>query len=95
VRGKRDRPVKNTSLQKPSKVDRARERLGIAVARLEKALGKQGDVQASAGAGPDPELVRDLDALRDENAQLKTINETVSGRLDNAIGRLRAVIGEP
>ena len=86
--------MKNTSLQKPSKVDRARERLDIAVARLEKALEKQSGVEAPSGVDPDPELVRGLDVLRDENSRLKSINETVSGRLDHAIGRLRAVLGE-
>jgi len=82
-------------LQKPSKVDRACTRLDNAVARLEQAFEKRGDVQAPAGAGPDPETVRELDALRDENSKLKTINDTVSDRLENAIGRLRSVIGEP
>ena len=91
----REHQVKNSSLQKPSKVDRACARLDSAVARLEEALAKQGDIQAPSGAGPDPLTVRELDLLRDENAKLKTINDTVSGRLDNAIGRLRTVIGEP
>ncbi len=91
----REHQVKNSSLQKPSKVDRACARLDSAVARLEEALANQGDIQAPSGAGPDPLTVRELDLLRDENAKLKTINDTVSGRLDNAIGRLRTVIGEP
>ncbi len=93
--GKRERPVNNPSLQKPSKVERARARLDSAVARLEAALVKQGEAQGSSGDGPNADMARELDLLRDENSSLKAIDETVSGRLDNAIGRLRAVIGEP
>ena len=83
--------MKNSSLQKPSKVDRARVRLDSAVARLEKALAKQG----GSGVDQNPELEKQMDDLRDENSKLKTINDTVADRLDHAIGRLRAFIGEP
>ena len=93
--GKRERPVNEPSLQKPSKVERARARLDSTVARLEEALNKQGNVQNPSGDGPNADRTLELDRLRDENSRLKANNETVSGRLDNAIGRLRTVIGEP
>jgi hypothetical protein len=83
-------------LQKPSKVERARARLDAAVDRLEVALTNR--AMNAAGDNPDSEIVRDLEAeletLRGQNAHLKTVNETVSGRLDGAIGRLKDVIGE-
>ncbi len=83
-------------LQKPSKVERARARLDAAVDRLEVALTNR--AMNAAGDNPDSEIARDLEAeletLRGQNAHLKTVSETVSGRLDGAIGRLKDVIGE-
>ncbi len=84
--------MKKPTLKKPSKVERARVRLDTAVARLEKALGQQGG--GSPPAPGDEVRTRELEALRGENSRLREINETVSARLDGAIGRLNAVIGE-
>ena len=85
-----------SNLHKPSKVERARSRLDAAAARLEAALNSR--TITASGEIPDSELSRkleaELDSLRGKNAHLKTVNETVSGRLDAAIGRLRDVIGE-
>ena len=86
--------MQNSSIQNPSKVDRARERLDQAVARLEQALKNQAAAAGAAGDKPNPEFEKELNALRDENSHLNTINETVSGRLNDAIGRLRTVLGE-
>ncbi len=83
--------MKKPTLKKPSKVERARVRLDAAVARLEKALRQQ---DGSPSASGDQVQTRDLEALRGENSRLREINETVSARLDGAIGRLNAVIGE-
>ena len=86
-------PVKRASLQKPSKVERALEHLDKAVARLEAAieggarLASQGDGETAAPAG-------EIEALREENSRLRALNENVSDRLDGAIERLRAAIGE-
>ena len=88
----RDGPVTKSNLQKPSKVERARARLDSAVMRLEAALESRA---ANTGGGiADDELTRELESLRGETAHLKAVNETVSGRLDGAIGRLKAVIGK-
>tara|TARA_B100000315_G_C14442555_1_gene525378 strand:- start:677 stop:943 length:267 start_codon:yes stop_codon:yes gene_type:complete len=85
-----------TNLQKPSKVERARARLDGAVARLEAALESR--TESATGEMPDPESTKKLEAelvaLRGQNARLKAVNETVSGRLNGAIGRLKDVIGE-
>ena len=82
--GFKRKPLKKPNLQKPSKVERARVRLEGAVTRLER---------AAATAGP-AALARELQGLKDENADLKALTTTVTERLDVAIGRLRTVIGE-
>ncbi len=84
--------MKKPTLKKPSKVERARVRLDAAVARLEKALRQQDGSPPSASG--DQVQTRELEALRGENSRLREINQTVSARLDGAIGRLNAVIGE-
>lgn len=76
--------MKKPNLQKPSKVERARVRLAAAVARLE---------HAATAAGP-ATAARDVQALKDENAELKALTGAVGKRLDAAIERLHAVIGE-
>jgi hypothetical protein len=88
----KDGPVVKANLQQPSKVKRASARLDAAVARLEAALESR--TLSTSGEGLDPELSRELKTLRGQNAQLRTVNETVSGRLDGAIGRLKDVLGE-
>lgn len=84
--------MKKSTLKKSSKVERARVLLDDAVARLEKALGQQGGPTPSPSG--DEVQTREMEALRGENSRLKEINQTVSARLDGAIGRLNAVIGE-
>jgi hypothetical protein len=88
--------VKKPSLQKPSKMERARARLDGAVARLESVINLRAEAVAGDEALTQPSgaILKELEGLRVENAQLKGLNETVSGRLDAAIGRLRSVIGE-
>ncbi len=83
-------------MQKPSKVERARARLDSAVARLETAINRRADAAAGDDALSQPSgaILKELEGLRVENSQLKDLGETVSGRLDAAIGRLRSVIGE-
>ena len=91
-----------TSLSKPSKVDRARERLMAAVARLEKAL-PDGTVEEQESAFEAlekehllqiAEMTADMQKLRDENARLLSLNKQASKRLDTAIGQFKQVIGE-
>jgi len=83
--------VKKPNLQKPSKVERAKAHLDGAVARLE-AVANQRREDAPSGAAPPDDLIHKLEGLRDENVRLKALNETVSVRLDAAIGRIKSVI---
>jgi hypothetical protein len=82
-----------SNLPEPSRIERARSRLDAAVARLEAAL----ENRPAGGDNPAAELASGLQAelqsLRRETVRLKAVNETVSGRLDGAIGRLKTVIG--
>ncbi len=67
----------------------AAQRLDAAVARLENATRSSDRL-----AGPRPgELIEALESAQNENANLQENVETVSVRLDGAIGRLRAVLG--
>lgn len=72
------------TISKPSRVDRAFERLEGALSRLEKAVQTRGFAAAEGGG--------DTAALRAENARLQTVTEEVKGRLDGAIGRLEKVL---
>ena len=72
-----------------SPLERAHERLERAVARLEKAV--QSRPRPGSGNG---ELAHELETVRSQNAALKEINATVSGRLDATISRLRHILEE-
>ncbi len=85
------------SIQKPTRVERARDRLETAVARLENALSAQGNAPVSVVQDADQNaqlkaLSEEVQQLRQENLALKRVNEQVSSRLDKAIGRLRHAI---
>ncbi|MEQ8503968.1 MAG: hypothetical protein RIB80_01495 [Rhodospirillales bacterium] len=77
-----------STITKPSRVDRAFERLDSALSRLEKVVQTRSAM--GGGTGNDG---GDSDALRQENAHLQAVNEEVKGRLDGAIGRLEKVLG--
>ena len=69
-------------------LERPRERLEKAVTRLEAAL----ETRDRKSGKSDAALAETLSAAEAENAQLKTLNRTVSGRLDSAIGRLKTIL---
>lgn len=75
----------NTSIQKPSQVTRARERLNKAVDRVEAAL-------KARGQSDDDGLAKELEAMRGKNAALKESHRTVSERLDITIDRLKTML---
>ena len=81
--------VTDGTIQNRMPVERARERLEKAVARVETAL--DGYVPAAADDGA---LADELAAERAESAQVREINEAVSRRLDAAIDRLKTVLGD-
>jgi cell division septum initiation protein DivIVA len=66
-----------------SELATAREQLEQAISRLEQALATRGD---------DAALERALADARAETKNLREIADTVSGRLDAAIGRLKATL---
>ncbi len=73
----------DTSIQKPTLVERAQKQLDEAVVRLEAALESRAD-----GSPLDAEMA----AVRNQNAALRKVTEGVSQRLDGAIDRIRAVL---
>ncbi len=85
-----------TSIQKPSKVTRAHDRLHEAVERLETALNNAPAVSAPSPDTQNSEQMAALEAelkrLKQENAALKRVNEQVTTRLDAAIGRLQSIL---
>lgn len=85
--------VTRTSISKPSKVNRARERLAEAVARLEAALPAE-EGQSTENLVKQAELTAEIQVLRDENYRLRELNKKVSERLDAVIGRFKQAIGD-
>lgn len=77
----------NPTTRKPAQLDRARERLDQAVARLEAALNARGEAS-------DSKLAKELAAIRSQNAALQEVNDVVSTRLDDAIRRLKSMLKE-
>lgn len=75
----------NTSVQKPSRLERARERLDKAVARVEAAL------ETRARNGGDG-VSKELEAVRAKNAALKESYRAVSERLEGTIDRLKTIL---
>ena len=70
-----------------AELDQAARRLQAALDRLEQAI----DARATDAAG-DAQLRKALDSARAENDRLKQIAETVAGRLDGTITRLKATL---
>lgn len=87
-------PVQKPNLIKPSKLERARHRLEGAVTRLEEVAEQRWEAPAAPEDDSSGFTASKFEVLRDENARLRGLNETLSQHLDVAIGRLRAVIGE-
>ena len=73
----------DTSIQKPTLVERAQKQLNEAVVRLEAALEARADGS---------QLAAELAAVRSQNSALTKVTEGVSERLDGAIDRIRAVL---
>jgi prefoldin subunit 5 len=84
-----------------SRLELAAEHLAAALEKLEKAA-KTGRPAAPAARGPDPrlaalenekeELLARIAALEEDLAALSSITEDVEGRLDGAIGEIRAAL---
>ncbi len=74
----------NANSRKQGRLERPRKRLEQAVKRLEAALETHARKSGESDAA--------LSAAAAENAQMKTLNRAVSGRLDTAIGRLKSIL---
>jgi len=72
-----------------SNSSKAKARLDAALERLEQAAGQQ-----STGAEGQAKLAKDLGAAEGEIDSLKSAQAQVSERLDAAIGRVKALIGD-
>jgi len=87
-----------STIHKPSKVDRARERLADAVARLESALSSASSTSSSGQDGADSakisQLMGDLQNLQAENGRLRDQKKQVSERLGATINRFKQAIGD-
>lgn len=79
--------MSSTTIAKASRVDRALERLEAAVLRLNTASAT---LHPSSSPGDDEEL----EALRAENAQLKSLNLDAAEKLSMTIERLEAALGD-
>ncbi len=77
------------STQSNISVTQAKQRLNSALDRLDAALAKKAEARAA-----DDGLQAERDAARKEIADLKNKNQTVSARLDTAIGNLKSVLGD-
>lgn len=98
--------LNQTTIQKPTKVTRAHTRMSEAVSRLENAMRGRSETLPDASVEPLPSpnsfeesselsaLEDEIKQLRQENKALKRVHEQVSARLDAAIERLSATIGE-
>ncbi|MEK9673462.1 MAG: hypothetical protein VW268_13335 [Rhodospirillaceae bacterium] len=71
------------TITKPSRVDRAFERLDRALSRLEQAAKNRPAQSLDDGRMSD---------LQAENTRLQKVNREVGGRLDDAIGRLEKAL---
>ena len=76
------------NVRKSPRLERAQQRLGNAVSRLEAVHANKGPSSGGASA----KLATELDSAKTENESLKAMNETVSGRLDSTIGRLKLIL---
>lgn len=82
--------MSTSTIAKASKVDRAVERLEAAVDRLDLALTTNASTGSSTPAD-DSEHKAALDALRQENSDLRDLNRTAADRLASAIVRLESL----
>ena len=78
----------NNSIQKATRVERARQRLAKAIDALDGALGER----TAGDAEPDPALAGEIDRLREEIGRLNRDRDQLGEQLDGVIGRLRAVV---
>ncbi len=77
-----------SSISKPSRIERALDRLGAAIGKLESATEARAP-NGDGAAGPE-----EVSALKSENARLEARNNAAKARLDGAISKLEALLKE-
>ena len=78
-----------------TRADKAYARIEAALVRLEAAVGaKAAQSGGHNGDSSSGEMAEQLSAARQEISALKARNHEVSGRLDGAIERVKALVGE-
>lgn len=78
-----------------TRIEQALGKLGSAVSRLEQAGMARLESMMSDGMADDAEVARltaELSAVRHDYESLQLTSQQASGRIDKAIGRLRAVL---
>jgi|GEM_PF-5418667 hypothetical protein len=79
-----------SEIKKAGQVERARQHLDQAVARLEAAVDKRKKSGESGESGD--RLAEEMEMARSANAAMKKNNDSMSIHLDGAINRLKAVL---
>lgn len=78
-----------------TRIEQALGRLGAAVDRLEEAGMRRLDAMMADGDADEVEVARltaELSAVRHDYESLQLTSQQASGRIDKAIGRLRAIL---
>jgi hypothetical protein len=82
-----------SDIKKAGQVERARQHLDQAVARLEAAVDKRKKSGESGESGESGDrLAEEMEMARSANAAMKKNNDSMSIHLDGAINRLKAVL---
>lgn len=85
--------MQDIAIYKLSRIEQALEGLSRAIDRLETASEGLSDPRPVEASTAEDALRLEIADLRADYDNLRTISQTVSQRLENAIGRVRAVLG--
>ncbi|GEO80532.1 DUF4164 family protein [Pararhodospirillum oryzae] len=87
--------MQDIAIYKLVRIEQAVESLARAIDRLETVVVERGGAGGAAGAG-DPaveaELRQEIEELRADYENLRTVSQAVAGRLDSAIGHVQTVL---
>ena len=85
--------AQKTALQKPSRLQKAKNRLENAVSRLEAAIDGP-SMNDSTTHERVVALEEELRALKLQNTNFRTVNESIGNSLDKVIDKLKSVLKE-
>lgn len=75
-----------------TRIEAATDRLKKAIDRLERVAGRGSQGRKDAAVGEQPRLDFARASIEADQAALRKMAEALSGRLDNAIGRLKLML---